>query len=170
MQEIWKDVVGFEGYYKVSNLGNVLSLRRKYSGEHLMSPSLDSLGYAVVCLRKNGYKGNKKVHRLVAEAFIPNTDNLPQINHKDENKANNRVDNLEWCDCKYNVNYGTAIQRRVETVAKNGGRIQSEETKQKIREKAIGRKASAETRAKMSATRKGKKHWWNNKTKGKSLF
>lgn len=68
-------------------------------------------GYLVVCLNHK----MKLVHRLVAESFIPNPDNLPQVNHKDENKLNNSVENLEWCDAKYNTNYGTGIQRQWET-------------------------------------------------------
>lgn len=156
-EEIWKDVKGFEGYYKVSSFGRILGLKRKYSGEHFMSPALDSQGYLVVCLRKPGYKGNKKVHRLVAEAFLPNPNNLPEVNHKDEDKTNNNLDNLEWCTSKYNINYGFGIQRRIETIAKNGGRIQTEETRQKIREKAIGRCHSEETRKKMSISQK--KRW-----------
>lgn len=169
MQEIWKDVVGFEGYYQVSSLGRVMSLNRKYSGEHLMSPTKDKMGYMIVCLRKQGYKGNKKVHRLVAEAFIPNPDNLPQVNHKDEDKTNNNVENLEWCDCRYNINYGTVIERRISTIARNGGRVQSEETRQKIREKAKGRKLSLDTRKKMSENRKGKKHWWSRAYNSKTM-
>lgn len=169
MKEEWKDVVGFEGYYKVSNLGNVISLRRKFMRtEHLMSPAVTPYGYAVVCLRKPDIKTTVKVHRLVAQAFIPNPDNLPQVNHKDEDKLNNCVDNLEWCDSKYNINYGTVVQRRIETIARNGGRVQSEETRQRIREKAIGRKHSDEIKRKMSEDRKGKKHWWSINKKNKT--
>ena len=170
MIEEWRDVVGFEGYYKVSNLGRVLGLKRKYSGEHLMHPAIDAIGYEVVCLRKPGYKVNKKVHRLVAEAFITNPDNLPCVNHKDEVKSNNCVDNLEWCTHRYNNVYGTRLQRVVNTVKKNGGRVQSEETRQKIREKALGRKHSDATRSKMSVGHKGKKHWWSNKIHARKLI
>ena len=107
MQEIWKDVVGFEGLYKVSNLGNVKSLR---IGKILI-PSINR-GYKRITLCKNGNRKNKVIHRIVAEAFLDNPKSLPCVNHKDENKLNNCVENLEWCDIKYNTNYGTCIERR----------------------------------------------------------
>lgn len=107
MQEIWKDVVGFEGLYKVSNLGNVKSLR---IGKILI-PSINR-GYKRITLCKNGNRKNKVIHRIVAEAFLDNHKSLTCVNHKDENKLNNCVENLEWCDIKYNTNYGTCIERR----------------------------------------------------------
>lgn len=114
MTEIWKDIVGYEGLYQVSNLGNVKRLKG-YKGrgkgyiveEHLIQPSINSRGYQNVVLCKNGKTKTFSMHRLVAIAFLDNSDNLPQVNHKDENKLNNCVDNLEWCDSKYNNNYGT---------------------------------------------------------------
>lgn len=114
MTEIWKDIVGYEGLYQVSNLGNVKRLKG-YKGrgkgyiveEHLIKPSINSNGYQNVVLCKNGKTKTFTMHRLVAIAFLYNSDNLPQVNHKDENKLNNCVDNLEWCDSKYNNNYGT---------------------------------------------------------------
>lgn len=108
MQEIWKDVVGFEGLYKVSNFGNVKSLR---IGKILI-PSITIHGYKRITLCKNGNRENKVIHRIVAEAFLDNPKSLPCVNHKDENKLNNCVENLEWCDIKYNTNYGTCIERR----------------------------------------------------------
>jgi hypothetical protein len=120
-KEIWKEVDGYEGLYKVSSYGNVLSL--KYCGsnrKHLLAPNPDHKGYLMVYLSKRGKRKTFKVHRLVASAFIPNPHNLPQVNHKDENKQNNHADNLEWCDSAYNVNYGTANNRRVETIKKSG--------------------------------------------------
>lgn len=181
MEEIWKEVVGFEGSYKVSNLGRVFSYKKVSRKEHFMKPCNDGNGYMIVCLRKQGKKYIKKVHRLVAEAFIPNPQNLPQVNHKDENKANNCVENLEWCSSRYNINYGTAIKRRIQTIANNGGRVQTEETKeklrnrvfseetrQKIREKAIGRSVSRETREKISRSQKGQKHWWSKTNNSKT--
>lgn len=108
MEEIWKDVKGYEGLYQVSNLGRIKSFNYMNTGkEKILKNRLDKGGYYSIVLYKNGKYINKKVHRLVAEAFIPNLDNLPQVNHKDENKLNNRVDNLEWCTAKYNNNYGT---------------------------------------------------------------
>lgn len=115
-KEIWKDIAGYEGLYQISSFGNVLSL--KYCGSnksHLLAPNPDHKGYLMVYLNKRGKRKTLKIHRLVASAFIPNTNNLPQVNHKDENKQNNCVENLEWCDGMYNVNYGTGIERRVKT-------------------------------------------------------
>lgn len=106
IEEIWKDIKGYEGLYQVSNLGNVRSLN--YNRENkikLLTPCIKR-GYKSICLRKNSKKFFL-LHRLVAQAFIPNPNNLPQVNHKDENKQNNCVDNLEWCTSEYNINFGT---------------------------------------------------------------
>lgn len=108
--EIWKDVEGYEGLYQVSNEGNVRSLKK---GIILKAANVNN-GYLAVQLWDNGIPKMKLIHRLVAEAFIPNPDNLPQVNHKNEDKALNIVENLEWCSAKYNMNYGTAISRRVD--------------------------------------------------------
>lgn len=118
--EIWKDIEGYEGFYQVSNEGRVKSLertitykdnRKKILKEKILHPFLSDLGYYHVMLSKNGTPKRYKVHRLVAKAFIPNPSNLPIINHMDENPKNNKAENLEWCDHKYNINYGTAIER-----------------------------------------------------------
>lgn len=110
--EIWKDIKGYEGLYQVSNLGRVKSLN--YLGHHkemIKKPSLQkkttmkSSQYYQTVLYKNGKAKTVTVHRLVAEAFIPNPDNLPQVNHIDHNPLNNKVDNLEWCTAKYNSNH-----------------------------------------------------------------
>ena len=107
MEEIWKDIKGYEGKYKVSNLGNVKSLNYcNTNTSKILSGAIMPNGYKKICLYKNGKQKNFLVHRLVADAFIPNPNNLPQINHKDENRANNNVSNLEWCTAKYNSNYG----------------------------------------------------------------
>lgn len=115
MQEIWKDIKNYEGLYKVSNLGNVKSLPKKAGRsnrkEKILNFNKNSKGYLRVELSKDKKRKQCLVHRLVAETFIPNYNNLPQINHKDENKENNYIDNLEWCDNKYNNNYGTRNQR-----------------------------------------------------------
>lgn len=117
MEEIWKDIEGFEGSYQVSNLGRVKSFHRgKWNN---ISPCESTKGYLQVFLHKNGKRKRFFVHRLVAQAFIPNPDNLPQINHKDEDKANNMVDNLEWCTAEYNLNYGTRNKRASEKM-RNG--------------------------------------------------
>ena len=98
-----KDIAGYEGLYAVTSCGKVWS----YRNEKFLTPFTDKDGYLHVNLHKDDKMKKYKVHRLVAAAYIPNPDNLPQVNHKDENKANNCLQNLEWCDCKYNINYGT---------------------------------------------------------------
>ena len=125
--EIWKDVVGYEGLYRVSNLGRVSSYNRKivmdsdyfqYKWERIckakiMKQSKDKGGYLIVSLYDNeGKCKNVKVHRLVASAFIPNDENLPQIDHIDCNRMNNKISNLKWCTCKENhANPNTQIKR-----------------------------------------------------------
>jgi len=96
--EVWRGVVGYEGLYVVSNLGNVRSLpkRTRHREELEMTKRVGSGGYLYVHLRKNGKSNNRLVHRLVAEAFIDNPYNKPQVNHIDGNKKNNNVNNLEW--------------------------------------------------------------------------
>lgn len=89
------------GRYQVSNLGRVKSL---IGHEKILKPEIRT-GYYAVNLSKNNKQKSKRIHRLVAETFIPNPDNLPQVNHKDENKLNNNVANLEWCDNTYNSHY-----------------------------------------------------------------
>ena len=107
--EIWCPIKGFEGLYEVSDKGRVKSIG--YGKERILKTGIDGNGYLMVCLCKNREKKMCKVHRLVAKTFIPNPDNLPEVNHKDEDKENNSVQNLEWCDRKSNCNYGTRIQR-----------------------------------------------------------
>ena len=110
--EEWRDVKGFEGLYQVSNLGRVRSLNYLHTGkERVLKQCKNNHGYQQVTLYKDGKVKKGKVHRLVAEAFIPNPDGLPCVNHIDECKTNNIVTNLEWCTVKYNTNYGTGIER-----------------------------------------------------------
>ena len=109
MEEVWCPIKGFENIYEVSDQGRVRSL--KFGKERILKPGKIQNGYLKVNLWKNGEMKQCKVHRLVAQTFIPNPDNLPQVNHKDENKTNNSVQNLEWCDQKYNINYGTRTDR-----------------------------------------------------------
>lgn len=123
MNEIWKDIKNFEDY-QISNLGQIKCKRKlvidkngnkRIRKEKIKKCYIDRYGYLCTTLWYN--KVNSKhflVHRLVAKAFIPNPDNLPCINHKDENKLNNCVDNLEWCTIKYNNNYGTRKQKACE--------------------------------------------------------
>ena len=166
MQEIWKDVKGFEGFYQVSNLGRVRSLDRIAVSENRSTQKIKGAikkvkvgknGYYMVMFYKDSKYKCAYVHRLVAQAFIPNPDNLPQVNHKDEIRTNNCVDNLEWCDSKYNNNYGTKIDRHM-------GHYVSDETKEKISKANIGNKnwlgkhRSQETKDKISKTLTGR-HW-----------
>lgn len=115
-QEIWKDIEGYEGLYKVSNLGNVKSL--KYSKERILKAGDDGYGYLQVNLCKEGNKKTLKIHRLVALAFIENPNNMPEINHKDEDKTNNSAYNLEWCDRTYNINHGMRNKRVAKALSK----------------------------------------------------
>ena len=108
--EEWRDIKGYEGLYQVSNEGRVINSRRG----KLRKTTDNGCGYYYVLLSKNGVKKPYYVHRLVAEVFIPNPDNLPQVNHKDEDKTRNVVENLEWCSSRYNMNYGTARDRTSE--------------------------------------------------------
>ena len=118
MDEIWRDIDGYKGIYQISNKGRVKSL---YNGsERILRPSWTTGGYLFVVLCKNGNKKKFKIHRLVADAFIQYTGLNPdgteikgrvEINHKSEIKTDNRVENLEWCDRRYNVNYGTHNER-----------------------------------------------------------
>lgn len=112
MEEIYKDIEGYEGLYQVSNLGNVKSLNyHNTKKEKVLKPTICSDGYKRVMLYKNKTIKLYSVHRLVAQAFIENTNNYPCVNHKDESRTNNVVTNLEWCTYKYNTNYGTCIER-----------------------------------------------------------
>lgn len=116
VKEIWRPVVGYEDLYKVSNKGRVKGLK---SGKILKS-ALNKKGYPMVALSRNGKLLPQRVHRLVAQAFIPNPNDFPIVNHKDENKQNNCVENLEWCDNQYNCNYGTSIKRMLKTREERG--------------------------------------------------
>lgn len=102
-----KDIVGFEGLYAVTEDGQVWS----HKSGRFLKPIIDSWGYAKVNLSKNGKFKGYKIHRLVAEAYIPNPEGLRDINHRDENKQNNHVSNLCWMSHKDNCNYGTRNQR-----------------------------------------------------------
>lgn len=124
--EEWKDIKGWEGIYQVSNTGKVKSLDRVIKNQYnintkkfdlqrtvygkILKPTVNPNGYYQVTLSRPGHKRKQvSIHRLVAEAFIPNPDNLPMINHKDENKLNNRVDNLEWCTQAENIKHSCLL-------------------------------------------------------------
>lgn len=122
MREEWRDIKGYEGIYQVSNLGNIKSLPRYDYRGHLRKEKhlkkKEHQGYLFTKLYKNGIYKMKPVHRLVAQAFIPNPENYPEVNHKDENPSNPRMDNLEWCTSKYNSNYGTRSKRIAEKLSR----------------------------------------------------
>lgn len=139
MEEIWRDIKGYEDLYQVSNLGRVKSLDRYiyytngrirlYRGQ-ILKTAKDTHGYLKITLCKDTKHTTCLIHRLVAEAFIQNLNNLPQVNHKDEfAKDNNCVDNLEWVTCKENINYGTHNKRMANT---QRGKTISKETRNKI--------------------------------------
>ena len=111
-KEIWKDIKGFEKRYMVSNLGRVKSMKyRHHNKEEILKQEINH-NYKRVCLfEKNGKRKHYRVHRLVAETFIPNPYNYKEVNHKDENPSNNCVNNLEWCEHIYNINYGTRTEK-----------------------------------------------------------
>ena len=146
MKEVWKDIKNYEGLYQVSNLGRVRSLDRYietfiknqigrykctkfYKGYILKQQTYQ--GYKCVQIHTNGQYKWEKVHRLVAETFIPNSNNLPQVNHIDGNKENNKVDNLEWCTHSenikhaYNNNLINHYKRKIKQYDLQGNFIQS---------------------------------------------
>lgn len=136
MNEVWKDVPGYEGIYQVSSIGNIKSLERRvntWNSYKIIKPMvlktfLTKNGYRNVILRKKNFS----VHRLVAMAFIPNPENKPQVNHKNENKQDNRVENLEWVTAKENVNYGTCLVRRAKTQRNTKCQINNKKTSKPV--------------------------------------
>ena len=123
-EEIWKDIEGYEGYYQVSNMGRIKSLERKCKccggGTKTIQGKVlklaDDKGYLKANLLKEGKVKRYFVHRLVAIAFLSNENNYPCVNHKDENRRNNNVSNLEWCTHEYNNNYGTRKEKASKTM------------------------------------------------------
>ena len=125
MDVVWRDIAGYEGHYQVSNMGEVRSIKKDplvLKGDHQRN------GYRRVYLWLNGGKKNFCVHRLVAEAFIPNPFHLTDVNHLDEDKNNNAVWNLEWCTHLYNMNYGS-VKRKI-SIAGRGRKCSEERRKQ----------------------------------------
>ena len=118
-KEIWKDIKGFEGLYRVSNLGRVKSLKRPYGlKEKILKPEILNNGYYQVCLCKQSVKKHYRVHRLVWSAFNgPIPENM-QVNHINEIKTDNRLSNLNLMTCKENINFGTGIKRRAKKLSK----------------------------------------------------
>ena len=127
MTEIWKDIEGYEGLYQVSNKGRVRSVARVVTWKNQsvktyksrIMKSREKFGYCYISLYKDFKSKEYRMHRLVAEAFIPNPNNLPEVNHIDENKLNNEIENLEWCTRQYNNSYGTRGKRIGATKRKN---------------------------------------------------
>lgn len=155
MEEIWKDIEGYEGLYQISNIGRVWSVGKEiYKKAGLIG------SYLSVSLNKDGHLKNFLIHRLVAKAFIPNPLNLPQVNHIDEDKLNNRADNLEWCTAKYNCNYGG---RNSKIGDKSRGHRLTDEVKERISQKKKGTPSptkgvphTEETKEKLSKLMKAK--------------
>lgn len=161
-KEVWKDIKEFEGFYQISNLGRVRSLDREVKrSEEIMKVKgkiikahLNTKGYKVVDLYKDGKRKHKHVHYLIAKAFIPNPDNKSFIDHIDTNKTNNNISNLRWCTHKENMNNEITLKKQKES---QKGKKLSEETKRKIGEAFRGRKLSEEAKRKLSLANKGKK-------------
>lgn len=128
MEEIWKDIIGYEGLYQISSLGRVRSLdktiitkhghKRTFKGQ-IIKPNI-SAGYYSVNLHHKGKAKTIRIHRLLAIAFLEGYKPGLVVNHKDENPLNNDLSNLEWCTQKYNVTYGTSKSKQIETLEKNG--------------------------------------------------
>lgn len=113
IKEEWKDIQGYEGLYQISNKGRVKSTRNNI----ILKPAMNNHGYYWVDLLNHGIRKHATIHRLVAQAFIPNPNNYPQVNHIDENTINNQVSNLEWCTAQYNHDYGTRNERAIKHMA-----------------------------------------------------
>jgi len=137
--EIWKDIKGYETLYQVSNLGRVKSLPKFYQGERILKSRKDRYGYLYIGLIKSKIKKSFKIHRLVAEAFISNPNNYPIVNHKDENKLNNKSKNLEWCTAEYNNMYNGRAKKAGE---KNRGRKNTKDSIERMKISAQNRKGS----------------------------
>ena len=138
MREEYRDIKGWEGLYQVSNLGNVKSLERTIRNgrgyykipERILKAGTNKQGYLQVHLYREGKRKSCRIHRLVADAFLENPNNLPEVNHKDEDKENNKAENLEWCSHSYNSSYndrakkiGKKISKPVYSINKESGLI-----------------------------------------------
>lgn len=175
MQEQWKYVIGYEGLYKISNEGKLKSCERKihvahrgYDGfktvkEKEMKTRINNMGYESVKLCKDNKYSEALIHRLVAQAFIPNPNNLPCVNHKDENPLNNCVDNLEWCTQKYNCNFGNRnskisksrigmkfTEEHIKNLKKAGKQRVNDVFREKMRRVHLGSHLSEEHKQKIS--------------------
>ena len=135
MKEIWKAIDGYEGIYRVSNMGRILNAKTN----KILKPYFDKKGYGHINLSKSGKTKSFQVYRLVAFAFIPNPNNYPIINHKDENPRNNSIENLEWCTYKYNCCYGKAKEKYKESCRINNSHIEAIKTRNKRKRKTAER-------------------------------
>ena len=164
MKEEWKDIEGYEGLYQVSNTGKVKSLGNGKSTnkdncrERILKASTNNSGYQYVGLSKEGKNNRYAVHRLVATAFLENPKNLPVVNHKNEVKTDNCVQNLEWCSRSYNLTYNGRAKKVAEKIA------------EKVSEKLKGRKFSEEHKKKLSESRKRKPVYSINKKSGLIIY
>lgn len=126
MKEIWRNIPGYDGVYKISNLGNVRSTDRYVNSSRgkrlvkgsILRPTNNGHGYLIIGLASQGHKKNHYIHRLVAQCFLENALNLPVVNHIDRNTRNNAVDNLEWCTTKENINHSIINLRKPKSKAK----------------------------------------------------
>lgn len=175
--EEWKSITGFEGLYEVSNYGRVKSLARivthrnrtQPKSERVLKNHINNNGYAAVVLCKNNKTYPKLVHRLVAQEFIPNPDNKPNVDHIDTNPSNNKIDNLRWVTQKENCL--NPITRMNNSKSKMGHKVYgtptwTDEARQRARDRQLGKKASAETREKLRISHLGQRtkgtlgqHW-----------
>ena len=166
MREKSLDFLGYPNY-SVTDDGMVFNLNYRHTGKkkELKKHNINN-GYFDVTLFNENCKETFKIHRLVALAFLPNPDNLPIINHKDENPSNNHISNLEWCTNKYNCNYGTKKERlskklKGKFIGENNpmyGKHHTEETKKEMSETRKGKKFTEEHKKKISEAQKGKKN------------
>ena len=144
MIEVWQDIDGYENKYQISNYGRIRSVKKNI----ILKPMLATNGYLIICLWKDGKQKKHLIHRLVAKHFVDNPCNYPEVNHKDEDKTNNRIDNLEWCNHLYNMNYGEVkekisnakinnpnISKVVYQYSKDGSLIQMWESAEEIERK-----------------------------------
>lgn len=152
---MWKEIKGYEGLYEVSDTGEIRSMPRKGTKGGLLKAHEDAKGYLVLGLTKDGKQTQKRVHRLVAEAFLPNPEEFPEVNHKDEDKFNNTVDNLEWCTSEYNLSYGTRLERATTAKQRAVRCIETGEEFASIREAAAIKGIDSSTLSKVC---QGKKH------------
>lgn len=156
MSEVWKDVDGFEGIYQISNYGRIKALPRdvrtcgngkRHIAEHIVKPIRCKNGYLEANFSIRQKRTVRLLHRVVAQAFIPNPENLPEVNHKDENIENCRADNLEWCTSKYNANYGSRNAKMIENRGNNKPVIQKTKAGEFVKRFASIAEASRETGA-----------------------